>query len=129
MPTQCWTPAANVIAENMYDKCDIEGRQYNLMEGIVDHKTDGHAVEPADMYIKHGSNKQLSKTTKGWNFCIECKDGITSWERLSYLKESNPVEVAEYAVAKILLYAPDFLWWASHFLKKRSRIVADVTNH
>jgi hypothetical protein len=38
-----------VIAENMYAQCDIEGRQYNLMEGIVDHKTDGHAVEPADM--------------------------------------------------------------------------------
>jgi hypothetical protein len=40
---------ANVIAENMYVQCDIEGRQYNLMEGIVDNKTDGHAVEPADM--------------------------------------------------------------------------------
>jgi hypothetical protein len=40
---------ANVIAENMYAQCDIEGRQYNLMEGIVDHKTDAHAVEPADM--------------------------------------------------------------------------------
>jgi hypothetical protein len=56
---------ANVIAENMYAQCDIEGRQYKLMEGIVDHKIDGHAIEPADMYIKHGSNKQLSKTTKG----------------------------------------------------------------
>jgi hypothetical protein len=33
----------------MYAQCDIEGRQYNLMEGIVDHKNDGHAVEPADM--------------------------------------------------------------------------------
>jgi hypothetical protein len=31
---------ANVIAENMYAQCDIEGRQYNLMEGIFDHNTD-----------------------------------------------------------------------------------------
>jgi hypothetical protein len=61
---------ANVIAENMYAQCDIEGRQYNLMEGIVDHKTDGRAVEPADMYIKHGSNKKVRKTTKGWNLCV-----------------------------------------------------------
>jgi hypothetical protein len=30
----------NVIAEDMYARCDIEGRQYNLMEGIIDHKTD-----------------------------------------------------------------------------------------
>jgi hypothetical protein len=34
----------NVIAENMYAQCDIEGRQYNLMEGISDHKTDGHLL-------------------------------------------------------------------------------------
>jgi hypothetical protein len=61
---------ANLIAENIYAQCDIEGRQYNLMEGIVDHKTDGHAIEPADMYIKYGSNKQVSKTTKGWSLCV-----------------------------------------------------------
>jgi hypothetical protein len=35
---------ANLIAENMYAQCDIEGRQYNLMEGIVDHNTDGYAI-------------------------------------------------------------------------------------
>jgi hypothetical protein len=38
---------ANMIAENMYAQCDIEGRQYNIMEGIIDHTTDGNAVEPA----------------------------------------------------------------------------------
>jgi hypothetical protein len=36
-----------------------------LTEGIIDHKTDGHAVDRADMYIKHGSNTQERKTTKG----------------------------------------------------------------
>jgi hypothetical protein len=30
---------SNVIAENMYAQCDIEGKQYNLMEGIIDHRT------------------------------------------------------------------------------------------
>jgi hypothetical protein len=70
---------ANIIAENIYAHCDIEGRQYNLMESIVDHNTDGHAVKPADMYINHGRNTQVSKTTKGWNVCVEWKDGTTSW--------------------------------------------------
>jgi hypothetical protein len=59
---------SNGIAENMYAQCDIEGRKYNLMEGIVDHKTDGRAIEPADMYIKHGSNKKVRKTTKEMMF-------------------------------------------------------------
>jgi hypothetical protein len=50
---------SNVSAENTYAQCEIEDRQYNLMEGIVDRKTDGHVVEPEYMYIKHGSNKQV----------------------------------------------------------------------
>jgi hypothetical protein len=40
------------------------------MEGIIDHRTDGHAVAPSEMYIKHGSNKKVTKTTKGWHFCV-----------------------------------------------------------
>jgi hypothetical protein len=79
------------------------------------------------MYIKHGSNKKVRKTTNNWNLCVEWKDGTTSWERLVNLKESNPVEVAEYAAAKSLLEAPAFVWWSPHVLKKRSRIIADVT--
>jgi hypothetical protein len=111
----------------MYAQCDIEGRQYNLMEGIIDHKTDGHVIEPADMYIKHGSNKKVRKTTKGWPLCVEWKYGTTSWERLVDLKESNPVEVAEYAAVKSLLDTHDFFWWSPHVLKKGTRIIAAVT--
>jgi hypothetical protein len=115
---------ANVIAENMYAQCDTGDRQYNLMEGIIDHKTDGHAIDRANMHIKHGSKKQVRKTTKGWHLW---KYGITSWERLADLKERNPVEVAEYAVAKNLLDEPDFVWWDPRVLRKCSRIIADVT--
>jgi hypothetical protein len=59
--------------------------------------------------------------------CVEWKDGTTSWERLTDLKESNPVEVAEYAAAKSLLETPAFVWWAPHVIKKRSRIITAVT--
>jgi hypothetical protein len=97
------------------------------MDYIIDHKKDGHALERADMYIKHGSNTQVRKTTKGWHFCIEWKYGTTSWERLTDLKESNPVEVAEYAIGNDLEDAPDFVWWVPYVLKKHSRIIAAVT--
>jgi hypothetical protein len=97
------------------------------MEGIIDHRTDGHAVAPAEMYIKHGSNKKVRKTTKGWPLCVEWKDGTTSWERLADLKESNPVEVAEYAATKNLLNTPAFVCWAPHVLQKCTRIIAAVT--
>jgi hypothetical protein len=118
---------ANMIAENMYAQCDIEGRKYNIMEGIIDHRTDGHAVAHADMYIKHGRNKKVRKTTKGWHLCVEWKYGTTSWERLVDLKESNPVEVAEYAATKSLLDTPAFIWWAPYVLQKLTRNIAAVT--
>jgi hypothetical protein len=69
----------------------------------------------------------VSKTTNGWYFCVEWKDGTTSWERMADLKESNPVEVAENTVAKSFLDAPDFVWWDPHVLKKRSMSIAAVT--
>jgi hypothetical protein len=68
---------ANVIAENMYAQCDEEGNQFIVLQDIVGHKTDGHTVERADMYIKVGSNKQIRKTTKGWHLCVKWKDGTT----------------------------------------------------
>jgi hypothetical protein len=77
---------ANVIAENMYAQCDEEGNRFLMLQDIVGHKTDGHAVERADMYIKVGSNRQIRKTMKGWHFCVKWKDGTTSWERLADLK-------------------------------------------
>jgi hypothetical protein len=120
---------ANVIADKMYAQCDTDGRQYNLLEGIIDHKTDGHAVDHAYVYSKHGRNTKVRKTTKGWHFCVEWKDGKTIWERLSDPKESYPVEVSEYAVVKNLLHYPDFVWWDIPVLKKRSRIIAAVTNN
>jgi hypothetical protein len=92
--------AANVIAQNMYAMCDIEGNQYLLLEGIVDHRKDDSALDCVDMYIQRGSNRQIRKTTRGWKLCVEWKDGRKSWERLADLKESNPVEVADYATAR-----------------------------
>jgi hypothetical protein len=97
------------------------------MEGIIDHRTDGHAVAPAEMYINHGRNKKVRKTTKGWHLCVEWKDGTTSRERLADLKESNPVEVVEYAATKSLLNTPAFIWWAPRVLQKRTIIIAAVT--
>jgi hypothetical protein len=96
------------------------------MEVIIDHNTDGHAVAPAEMYIKNGINKKLRKTTKGWHFCVGWKYGTTSWERLADLKESNPVEADGYAATKILLNSPTFVWWDPHVLQKRTIIIAAV---
>ena len=42
------------------------------------------------------------------------------------MKASNPVEVAEYAVANHLTEEPAFKWWVSHVIKHRNRIISKV---
>ena len=103
------TYSANIIAENMYAHCDTEGNQYLLLKEIVDWKKDDSATSPADMYVTHGANRHFRKMTKGWQLCVEWKDGTTSWERLADLKESNPIKVAEFAVAHGLQDEPAFM--------------------
>jgi hypothetical protein len=45
---------------------------------------------------------------------------------LADLKESNPIEVAEYAATKNLHDEPEFAWWVPHVLNKWNRIIATV---
>ena len=85
--------------------------------------------EAAEKAAKEAVEKGLKYTkasTTGHNLCCQWKDGSTSWEPLSRLKESNPVQVAEYAVKKKLVHYPAYSWWVPHILRKRDRIIAKV---
>ena len=65
-------------------------------------------------------------TTKGWDLCVLWKDGSTSWVPLKDLKESNPIEVAEFAVAHKIHHEPAFVWWVPKVLKTRQRVLSAV---
>jgi hypothetical protein len=118
--------AANIIAENLYSQVDAEGCRFVLMDSIVDHKKDSCATSKDDEFVEKNGKRLRSKSTKGWKLCVQWKDGSTSWEPLAALKESNPVEVAEYAVAHKIVSEPAFAWWVPYTLKKRERIIAAV---
>jgi Reverse transcriptase (RNA-dependent DNA polymerase) len=47
----------------------------------------------------------------------------TSWVPLKDLKESNPLEVADYAVNMKLVLEPAFAWWVPYTIKKRDRVI------
>jgi hypothetical protein len=100
--------SANVIAENMWAQCDIDGNQHQLMEAIVDHKLDEHALQCTGGYVVVNGRQHMKKSTKGCQLCIQWKDGATSWERLTDVKESNPIEVAEHSVAQGIESEPAF---------------------
>ena len=112
----------------MYAQCNIDGEQYLLLKYISDHNRDGHTVEKADAYITVNNRQPLRKTTKGWHLCVEWKDGTTTWENLANLKESNPVEVADYALSVGIDDEPAFKWWVPYTLNKRDRIILAVNS-
>ena len=118
--------SANVIAENMFAMCDTEGNQQLLFDSITGHWSDGHAVKFADRFVVVNGQQHVRKTTKGWYLCVAWKDGSTSWERLADLKESYPIQIAEYVVAQGIDHEPAFAWWTPYVLKKRNRVIAAV---
>ena len=71
-----------------------------------------------DMWITStNGNKSIRLTTKGWKLCVGWRDGSTSWEPLKDLKELNPLQVAEHAVANDFNVEPAFAWWVKEALK------------
>ena len=120
--------SANLIAENMLTQVDSDGYSLTLMEGIVDYRRDeAGAVSKQDGYVvtKRGQ-KQLRKTTVGWSLLVRWKDQSESWVPLKDMKESHPVEVAEFAKARGIHEEPAFAWWVPYTLRKRDVIIAAI---
>ena len=117
---------ANIIAENMLTQVDSNGFSLSLMEGITDYKRDDSvAIPKTDKYITTSrGQRRLRKTTGGWKLLVKWRDQSESWVKLSELKESHPVETAEFAKSRGIDDEPGFTWWVPHTLKKRNIIIS-----
>ena len=54
------------------------------------------------------------------------KDGSTDWVALKDLKNSYPVELAEYVRRNDLRDEPAFAWWVPYVERKKNRILSKV---
>ena len=104
----------------------MPGNQYLLLKAIVDSRTDKSAIPISGKYSTLNGKRFLVKSTKGWQLCIQWRDGTSTWENLSTMKESNPIEVAEFAVSQGIDHEPAFAWWVNYTIKKRDKIIAAV---
>ena len=117
--------AANVIAENLFAQVDQEGNRFVILEAIVGSRTDGTQTLQQDAFaVTSTGTKRRVQTTKGWEISVQWKDGSTTWNSLKDVKDSYPVQLAEYAVENHISEEPAFAWWAKHVLKKRDRIIS-----
>lgn len=119
---------ANIIAENIYSQVDAEGRSFGILHEISGHRKDpGVAISRDNGFtVSSNGNKVPKRTTKGWSLQVEWKGGEQEWIPLKDLKTSNPVEVAEYAVANQIDEEPAFTWWVKEVLRHRRRIISKV---
>ena len=118
---------ANTIAENLYSQVDNQGNTFLILSEIIDHKSDATALTKVNGFLMSSNGRKYPKrSTRGWKLLVSWKDGTSTWIPLKDLKESNPVEVAEYAVANKIADEPAFAWWVKHVIRKRNHIIQKV---
>jgi hypothetical protein len=73
------------------------------------------AVPIKDKYsTMRSGQRRLRKTTQGWSLLVNWKDGSESWVKPAELKDSYPIEQAEFAKALSIADEPAFAWWVPH---------------
>ena len=119
---------ATAIAENILAQVDEDGFSSPLLKAIVDFRKDDKAIrkENAEVTDPNTGRKRPRKTTQGWDLLVLWSDGNQSWIPLKFLKESNPVDVADFAVARGIADEPAFSWWVPYTLRKRDIIISAV---
>ncbi len=108
---------ANKIAKCMYAQFDPVGNQYVMLDCFVDFDKSLTAISLADQNIvvkRHPSNHC---NTYGWKICCQWKDSSTTWESLKDLKESHPLEMAEYVITQGIDHKPVFNWLVPQVLR------------
>ena len=106
---------ANMISENIHNSVDLDGNQSRPFGETPNYfKTaKAFAITDATAVGRNGQRYQR-KTTAGWNLLIGIKDGSEQWYPLKDTKESYPVQVAEYDVAKGIAKETALSWWVPY---------------
>ena len=67
----------NVIADNLFSRFESEGRQYQLISDIIDHRSDDTVIKKGGEWIDTKAGKRRKTTTRGWSVLVEWKDVST----------------------------------------------------
>ena len=115
----------NVIDDSMLPQVDEELHHYQVLREISDHSADGNSLNRSDGFIRSlGSNLHSKKTNRIWGLEVEWKDGTLIWISFKDIKNSNPVELAEYVVANNIEDKPAFKWWVEDIVYKQDQIIS-----
>jgi hypothetical protein len=118
---------ANIIAENLLAQVDDEGHQQMMIEEIEDHRVLDEAIPKSEgTYDTRSGSKRRRRTTVGWELSVRWKDGSSNWISLKDIKDTYPVDLADYAIANGIETEPAFAWWVPYVTKKHTAIIAKL---
>ena len=116
--------SANLIAQNLFSQIDEEGARHVLLDDIIDHRWNAMALDKEDAFITMSNGvKRRRQTTQAWQLLCQWRDGSTTWVALKDMKQSYPIQVAEYSIANRIDDEAAFVWWVLDLLKKRDRVL------
>ena len=108
---------ASVIAENMFRQADKNAFEYDLLDSILEFRINKMNTQ----------DKRRKKRKDDISLKILWKDGFEQWVSLDKMKDSYPIETAEFARAKGIDRRKEFKKWVPYVLSKRDANVAKVT--
>ena len=65
-------------------------------------------------------------TKKGWEICVLWMDGSTDWIALKDLKQSYPIELAEFFQLHVIHKKAAFAWWIPYAERKRKMMISKL---
>ena len=107
---------------------DDNGDKFLILQEITSHQKDDAVAMTSSVAweISHHCNRHRKRTTAGWLLEVLWKGGTITWVPLKDLKESNPLQVAEYVVAQNLIDEPAFAWWAIPTIQSRDQMIGAI---
>ena len=95
-----------------------------FIEEITDHRVTNDAI-PKDKatYITKNGRRRKVRTTRGWEFYVRWRGGSGDWISLKDLKDSYPIDLAQYAIDNNLQTEAAFAWWGPYGQRKKRIII------
>ena len=84
----------------MLSKVDSEGRRFQILKEICDHRSGWRAIPKRFRFtVSNNGNKTQKSTTVGWKLQFEWKDVSMKWLSLKYIKAPYLLNLSDCAFA------------------------------
>ena len=115
----------NVISENLFSQVGDEGFTLTLFYSILEYTKDGSAIKKKGIFFRtRFKTNRIKKITCGWKFLVLWKDLSWTCVPLKDIKESHPIEMAEFSKSRGIDKETAFGWWIPYTLRKRDIIIS-----